>query len=75
MTDANRQGTIRSGAACDSGAVSDPDRDDDKPAVSVVEPHPLTPHERRSYCDDDVNFMWTRRVRPVARTLIREEPA
>ncbi|GGV27765.1 hypothetical protein GCM10010182_58300 [Actinomadura cremea] len=37
MTDANRQGVVRSGAACDSGAVTDPDRADDKPGVSVVQ--------------------------------------
>ncbi|QFG27645.1 hypothetical protein F7P10_40615 [Actinomadura sp. WMMB 499] len=37
MADANRQGVVRNGAPCDSGAVSDPDRPSGKPAVSVVQ--------------------------------------
>ncbi|TDD63152.1 hypothetical protein E1298_44070 [Actinomadura rubrisoli] len=36
MAEANRKGTVTNGAACNSAAVTDPDRPDDKPKVSVT---------------------------------------
>ncbi|MFD0689296.1 hypothetical protein [Actinomadura fibrosa] len=36
MAEANRQGTVRNGAACNASAVTDPDRSATKPKVSVT---------------------------------------